>query len=118
VHTGDAYAWLAEARASSRCPFPEATVLDADALQRWQQLAAVAVNDFEPVVAARHPDILTMLSQLRAIGCAPALLSGSGSVVFGVRPGGAAVGLLPESPNATVLLTRTATRVEPVSPLH
>jgi 4-diphosphocytidyl-2-C-methyl-D-erythritol kinase len=41
-------------------------------------------NDFEPVVFATHPEIGRVKERLLAIGAAGALLSGSGSAVFGL----------------------------------
>jgi 4-diphosphocytidyl-2-C-methyl-D-erythritol kinase len=41
-------------------------------------------NDFEPVVFATHPEIGRVKERLLAVGAAGALLSGSGSAVFGL----------------------------------
>lgn len=40
-------------------------------------------NDFEPVVLASHPDLARLLRKLRRLGAAPALMTGSGSALFG-----------------------------------
>jgi 4-diphosphocytidyl-2C-methyl-D-erythritol kinase len=37
-------------------------------------------------VARRHPQIALLVAQLRDAGCGPAMMSGSGSSVFGVLP--------------------------------
>jgi hypothetical protein len=71
------------------------------------------------VVAARHPSIATIVKRLRDLGCAPALMSGSGSSVFGVLPGAGGVGVPrfadgSSEPAPRVLLTRSATGVAPV----
>ena len=123
VNTASAYGWIAAARdAGSLAPTP-AGLLDASALTSWAELAEHAVNDFEPVVAARHPEITALVERLRAAGCTVAMMSGSGSSVFGVLPDGHAVDMPrftspAEAPAPRVLLTRTAGRVEPVAPLE
>jgi 4-diphosphocytidyl-2C-methyl-D-erythritol kinase len=55
-----------------------------EALAGWSALERLAHNDFEPVVAARHPEIAGLLGALRTAGASPAMMSGSGSAVFGV----------------------------------
>lgn len=42
------------------------------------------VNDFESVVFRRYPQIADLKERLQALGAQPALMSGSGSAVFGV----------------------------------
>jgi 4-diphosphocytidyl-2-C-methyl-D-erythritol kinase len=79
-------------------------------LSSWDHLATVAVNDLEPVVSARHPDIASCVIALRARGATIAMMSGSGSTVFGIfdrrsdAVGDAARGV-------TSVRTRTANRV-------
>jgi 4-diphosphocytidyl-2-C-methyl-D-erythritol kinase len=117
VNTAAAYGWLADWRASTGDASIAAGVLDLEALADWNELAGLARNDFEPVVVAHRPEIAALVATLREAGCAPAMMSGSGSVVFGVRPADAEKQrpVFPASPPA--LLTSTATRVEPVIPL-
>lgn len=114
VNTAEAYGWLSSHPRAARPDEPG--VLDPAALERWEGISAVAVNDFETVVAAHHPVLAAMVDALRAAGCAPAMLSGSGSVVYGVLPVGAE-----EKPSVsepcTMVMTRSASRVEPVSVL-
>lgn len=86
VNTREAYGWLEAPRASSMPVGDAAGILKPSALASWKQVAALAVNDFEPVVSTRHPEISALVNGLREMGCAPAMLSGSGSVVFGVHP--------------------------------
>ncbi len=83
IATADAYRWLADAR---REHTPSARVLDPVGLSTWDGIAAVAQNDFEPVVAARHPEIPQFVAGLERLGASLALMSGSGSCVFGVFP--------------------------------
>lgn len=54
---------------------------------RWEQVEALARNDFQEVVAAGHSEVRRSLDALRAAGARPALLSGSGAACFGVFPG-------------------------------
>jgi 4-diphosphocytidyl-2-C-methyl-D-erythritol kinase len=119
VNTAEAYGWLASARDAGDAPPDANGMLDADTLGDWPTLARLATNDFEPVVAARHPMIEGVLTRLRQLGCGPAMMSGSGSTLFGVLPRDAQVDL-PRfdgtlgGPPPRVLLTRTATTVAPV----
>lgn len=57
---------------------------------RWEQVAALARNDFQEVVASAHPEVRGSLDALRASGARPAMLSGSGAACFGVFAGEAA----------------------------
>ena len=113
VSTADAYGWLRTD--ATLQPGLDATMLDPAALTDWGGLAAVATNDFEPVVARRHPEVASLLETLRAASCAPAMMSGSGSVVFGILPAGADAACPAVSQPCTAMMTRTGMRVEPVS---
>jgi 4-diphosphocytidyl-2-C-methyl-D-erythritol kinase len=117
VDTTRAYGWLAEARAARGAERPSALVLSPGALASWDALIPLARNDFEPPVTARHPEIAGLVEWLGSIGCAPAMMSGSGSVVVGVLPEGASKpprGVRDSVPCGRVIVTRTADRVEPV----
>jgi 4-diphosphocytidyl-2-C-methyl-D-erythritol kinase len=114
VNTAEAYGWLASHSRSAVAE--DAGVLDPSSLATWRGISAVAVNDFETVVAAHHPVLAAMVEALGAAGCAPAMLSGSGSVVFGVLPEGESRAPPLNEPCAS-LLTRSASRVERVSVL-
>lgn len=112
VNTAEAYGWLSS---RSHAAATDATgILEPASLATWEGLAAVATNDFETVVAAHHPVLAALVDALRRARCAPAMLSGSGSVVFGVLPDGVSAAPRVDDPCVT-LLTRSATRVEPVS---
>jgi 4-diphosphocytidyl-2-C-methyl-D-erythritol kinase len=50
----------------------------------FAKLGAALYNDLEPVVFKRYPEILTMKNELLNSGAEGALLSGSGSTVFGI----------------------------------
>jgi len=47
-------------------------------------VAAVEMIEFEPVGRRRHPEISAYVESLRSSGALPAMLTGSGSAVFGV----------------------------------
>ncbi|MDB4882396.1 MAG: 4-diphosphocytidyl-2-C-methyl-D-erythritol kinase [Gemmatimonadetes bacterium] len=119
VNTAHAYGWLADDRATGMAPSLSPVLLDPDSLSNWEGLSGYAANDFESVVAARHPSITALVERLHAMGCSIAMMSGSGSSVFGVLPASGSVELprfAPEgnAPVPRVLLTRSAARVEPV----
>lgn len=119
VSTKDAYGWLEGPRSSSM-PVGDVTgMLDAATLAQWPEIARLAVNDFEAVVATRHPEITALVNVLREEGCAPAMMSGSGSVVFGVHPAeSVGIRISHDGPQGTPsmrgLVTSSAERVEPV----
>ena len=50
----------------------------------WPTRAAQMINDLEPPVVRRHPEIADIKDQLRASGAVAAAMSGSGSAVFGL----------------------------------
>jgi 4-diphosphocytidyl-2-C-methyl-D-erythritol kinase len=82
VDTGWAYGALAEhRRGGGEAPCFGST---GDVPRTWREVAGVAVNAFEAVVASTHPEVATSLDALREAGAAPALLSGSGSACFGI----------------------------------
>ncbi len=50
------------------------------------EIAGLLHNDFEPTVAARHPNVARAKQDLLRAGACGALMSGSGSAVFGIFP--------------------------------
>jgi len=114
VATRDAYEWLDAERGEA---VPEACVHDLARLGAWVDIARIARNDFEAVVARRHADIARALASLRASASAEAdaasfaLLAGSGSTVAFVsgRPLANAATLV-DAP-ARMVHTRTADHV-------
>ncbi len=122
VNTAEAYGWLAARHDLESSRGIDGGVLDPSMLTHWPSITRLASNDFEPIVAARHPSVDAALAKLRDHGCAPAMMSGSGSTLFGVLPEGARADL-PHfdaehgGPAPRVLLTRTAIDVAPVIPL-
>ncbi len=121
VNTAEAYRWLAESRPGGVAPVADDGALSLGTLGDWAELERLAVNDFEPVVASRHPEIARIVAALRSDGSRIAMLSGSGSTVFGILPPGALrltpAGERSDVPEGTPIVTRTASRVEPVSAL-
>ena len=80
VPTADAYGWYdadreldrGVVRAPQHVPGP------------WPSRAAQMINDLEPPIARRHPEIDQMTAALRRAGALAAAMSGSGSAVFGL----------------------------------
>jgi len=115
VETAAAFGWVAEAREGAG--LTASAPLTLDRLHGWDGVAALAANDFEPPVIARHPEIATCLDALTAAGAELARMSGSGSTTFGVFPG-ALPPLSRGLPEGTrVVRTRLADRVAPVERL-
>lgn len=108
VATAEAYGWVASDRGTYSA---EAGVLSPDALATWEGLASVATNDFERVVARRHPRIAALVDDLASMDALPAMMSGSGSTVFGVfaeQPDAAAIA---RTTGLSPIVTTTADRV-------
>lgn len=78
IATRDAYRWLDESgtltQAAARLPRPES----------WQAVEQHAFNSFEPVLFARYPMLHELRVRLLDAGAAMAMVSGSGSALFGV----------------------------------
>jgi 4-diphosphocytidyl-2-C-methyl-D-erythritol kinase len=79
VSTKDAYRWFDQAAPSRRAlvarrPISGRSILPIEEI----------VNDLESVVAAHHPQIPRIVSELRKFGARDAAMSGSGSAVFGL----------------------------------
>jgi len=112
VSTRDAYAWLDRRR--ERTGGGGVPPLPLDSLVSWEALAPHIANDFEAVVAARHPRLTELLATLRESGASIAGLTGSGSVVFAIFPGAAPTDALERAIHHGLILTRTVTRVAAV----
>jgi 4-diphosphocytidyl-2-C-methyl-D-erythritol kinase len=112
VSTAEAYAWYDEDRAAGvREPRGELQILPVP----WPTRAAQMINDLEPPVLRRHPEIGAIKAALKEAGAVAAAMSGSGSAVFGLfrtRPA-AARAIRPLSrAGAAALLSRTLSRAE------
>ena len=111
VATRDAYEALA-ARRRTRLEHAPSRVLAVDDLRTFESIAASAVNDFEDVVFERHPDRRRIKQLLAASGALHALLTGTGSALFGLFPSSAALEQASERVRAefpSVHLVRTTT---------
>jgi len=113
VPTGDAYGWLAESRDGY---VPSAAILDLAQLGSWDGIGQLATNDFHSVVAARQPVVAELADALRAAGAGIAMLSGSGSTVFGLfdEADPPPTASLVRSTGHAVIATRTSERVAAV----
>ena len=80
ISTAEAYAWYDEDRAAGLREPREPQMLPVP----WPTRAAQMINDLEPPVVRRHPEIGGLKSQLRELGAVAAAMSGSGSAVFGL----------------------------------
>ena len=82
VSTPWAYGRLARARAGAERSAREYTPRPPSGC--WSGVAADAVNDFEAVLFPLRPDLAEIRGPLAAAGARPALLSGTGSALFGI----------------------------------
>lgn len=114
VPTADAYGWVSADRGSY---VPTATVLNPESLATWESLAAIAMNDFEQPVGVRHPEIVELVSLLKDCDAPIAMMSGSGSTVFGIFDSAERVEHLRPA-GAQVIQTRTSASVAPVEVLR
>jgi 4-diphosphocytidyl-2-C-methyl-D-erythritol kinase len=111
VSTAEAYAWYDDDRTAGLKEPRELQILPVP----WPTRAAQMINDLEPPVVRRHPEINTLKAALREAGAVASAMSGSGSAVFGLfRSRAAATRVVrPLSRGgARALLTRTLTRAE------
>jgi 4-diphosphocytidyl-2-C-methyl-D-erythritol kinase len=115
VSTTAAYRWLDDDRAHGREPSgPHAGDPPAGPLD-WDGVADRARNDFEPVVFRRHPELGGYRDVLADHGARPALMSGSGSTLFGVfhdetGARAAAADFASRHPELRTVVTRTRSR--------
>ncbi|MEO5510709.1 MAG: 4-(cytidine 5'-diphospho)-2-C-methyl-D-erythritol kinase [Longimicrobiales bacterium] len=111
VSTADAYRALADSRPADFAAPP--AIIHTAAASEWDDVAYNAVNDFESVIFDRIPELAPIKADLIRHGAHPALLTGSGSVVFGVFASDAAADAAADAiradfRNIQVIVTRTA----------
>lgn len=112
IETGWAYGALAEHREDQTRIGPLAGLLDGDLRGGWEAVAMRARNEFEPAIFPLRPDLPRIKKALVRAGARPALLSGSGSALFGVFEDegdlkAALSGLGEVEPGLRLLATRT-----------
>ncbi len=83
VSTASAYQALAHAR-SGGTPPPPPPLPVATALSDWNAIAAIAHNDFEPVLLPRLPGAALLIDAFDRAGARIARLTGSGAAAFGI----------------------------------
>jgi 4-diphosphocytidyl-2-C-methyl-D-erythritol kinase len=84
VATADAYGALGRAADVPVALSSSPAERIAQALANGRPWGERAVNDFEPVVFAKHPEIGAIKARLARKGARPALMTGSGAAVFGL----------------------------------
>ena len=80
VSTAEAYSWYDDDRSAGLKETRELQILPVP----WPTRAAQMINDLEPPVLRRHPEITQLKSALREAGAVASAMSGSGSAVFGL----------------------------------
>lgn len=86
VSTSEAYRWLDEDRERAVVT-TDGAAPDGARPASWDDAVRQACNDFEGPVFRRHPELRALREALAEAGALVALLSGSGSTVFGVFAG-------------------------------
>ncbi|HUR91740.1 MAG TPA: 4-(cytidine 5'-diphospho)-2-C-methyl-D-erythritol kinase [Gemmatimonadaceae bacterium] len=112
VSTRDAYDWLGRDPGD-----PPPPAVAGDAFSSWESTRGHAENDFSAPVAARFPIIETIRESLLARGARIAMLTGSGSAVFGVFDQGAVIEAEAGAGEWRELATSTAAHVVPLEPM-
>jgi len=111
VSTAEAYSWYDDDRSAGLKETRELQMLPVP----WPTRAAQMINDLEPPVVRRHPEITALKAALREAGAVASAMSGSGSAVFGLfrSRAAAARSIKPLSRGGNqAMLTRTITRAE------
>lgn len=95
VSTAWAYRTFARRNAGKLTPAAQRRIMDSfrSAVRAYDaggaaQLAGIAANDFEQIVFRQFPQLESIKQRLLAAGARPALMSGSGSALFGIFESG------------------------------
>jgi 4-diphosphocytidyl-2-C-methyl-D-erythritol kinase len=119
VSTPAAFRWWDEDRAASAVrpsPFGQAVVgADAESRMSDAESGVECVNDLEPAVSRRHPELLDIRRHLERRGAECAAMTGSGSTMFGLfeeKTTATAAAAALGSAGWRTLVTKTATRSE------
>ncbi|HYV99215.1 MAG TPA: 4-(cytidine 5'-diphospho)-2-C-methyl-D-erythritol kinase [Gemmatimonadaceae bacterium] len=108
IATAEAYGALAAARTAARFPAPRARLTDST-LRSWRDFAAIHANDFEATVFQRYPELEECRNRLERAGASIAMLTGTGSTVFGLwAPGETIDEALVPLPHGRLIMTVTA----------
>ena len=111
ISTAEAYAWYDEDRTAGVREPRELQILPVP----WPSRAAQMINDLELPVVHRHPEIGSLKTSLREAGAVAAVMSGSGSAVFGLfrtRPLAERAARSLSRGSSRALVTRTLTRAD------
>lgn len=113
IPTPSAYRDLDAFRAAAPESRPGSQIFRPESLRDWGAVAAAAINDFEAPTFARFPALARIRALLIEAGASFALLSGSGSAIFGVfsdvmQRSDAALALRGHSPTLRLIETYTA----------
>lgn len=84
LHISTPWAYARLNRSAGPVPTPD--VVPALRSQDPEQLRSLLVNDFEPAVFAAYPELAGIKQRLYELGAVFALMSGSGSTLFGLFP--------------------------------
>ncbi len=84
IQTSWAYAQLAAHRSEASGLTPWTQKIDQDLRISWEEILAVIENDFEAPLFPLYPILGFIKDKLLSLGAQAALLSGSGSTVFGI----------------------------------
>ena len=113
-----AYAKLAESRTRADSAWQSALPLafPVDSPLHWNQLLSLMENDFQSIMEEAYPSLRDLRLLLLANGAQAAMLSGSGSTVFGVfqseEPARQAADRLVRQPGWRLWVTRTRVKHE------